>query len=155
LHGSNDELRSYLVPLNKKYPLAELMQACKRYLKVAPRDFITFEYCMLDGVNDKPEHARELIRLVADVPCKFNLIPFNPFPESGLKRSENSTIKVFATILVEAGIVTTIRKTRGDDIDAACGQLAGDVRDRTKLAERTQKAQASVIRWANSGTIAR
>jgi 23S rRNA (adenine2503-C2)-methyltransferase len=155
LHGSNDELRSYLVPLNKKYPLAELMQACKRYLKVAPRDFITFEYCMLDGVNDKPEHARELVRLVADVPCKFNLIPFNPFPESGLKRSDNSTIKVFATILVAAGIVTTIRKTRGDDIDAACGQLAGDVQDRTKLAERTQKAQASVIRWANSGTIAR
>jgi 23S rRNA (adenine2503-C2)-methyltransferase len=155
LHGSNDELRSHLVPLNKKYPLAELMQACKRYLKVAPRDFITFEYCMLDGVNDKSEHARELVRLVADVPCKFNLIPFNPFPESGLRRSENPAIKAFATILVEAGIVTTIRKTRGDDIDAACGQLAGDVQDRTKLAERTQKAQASVIRWANSGTIAR
>jgi 23S rRNA (adenine2503-C2)-methyltransferase len=155
LHGSNDELRSHLVPLNKKYPLAELMQACKRYLQVAPRDFITFEYCMLDGVNDKPEHAKELVRLVADVPCKFNLIPFNPFPESGLKRSANPAIKAFATILVDAGIVTTIRKTRGDDIDAACGQLAGDVQDRTKLAERTQKAQASVIRWAKSGTIAR
>jgi 23S rRNA (adenine2503-C2)-methyltransferase len=163
LHGSNDELRSHLVPLNKKYPLAELMQACKRYLKVAPRDFITFEYCMLDGVNDKPEHAKELVRLVADVPCKFNLIPFNPFPESGLKRSANPAIKVFATILVDAGIVTTIRKTRGDDIDAACGQLAGDVQDRTKLAERNQKqiqkqsekAQASVIHWAKSGTIAR
>jgi 23S rRNA (adenine2503-C2)-methyltransferase len=163
LHGSNDELRSSLVPLNKKYPLAELMQACKRYLKVAPRDFITFEYCMLDGVNDKPEHAKELVRLVADVPCKFNLIPFNPFPESGLKRSANPAIKVFATILVDAGIVTTIRKTRGDDIDAACGQLAGDVQDRTKLAERNQKqvqkqsekAQASVIHWAKSGTIAR
>ena len=163
LHGSNDELRSHLVPLNKKYPLAELMQACKRYLKVAPRDFITFEYCMLDGVNDKPEHADELIRLVSDVPCKFNLIPFNPFPESGLKRSANPAIKVFASILVNAGIVTTIRKTRGDDIDAACGQLAGDVQDRTKLAERskkqtlndTDKAQASVIHWAKSGTIAR
>jgi 23S rRNA (adenine2503-C2)-methyltransferase len=163
LHGSNDELRSNLVPLNKKYPLAELMQACKRYLKVAPRDFITFEYCMLDGVNDKPEHAKELIRLVADLPCKFNLIPFNPFPESGLKRSSNPAIKVFASTLVDAGIVTTIRKTRGDDIDAACGQLAGDVQDRTKLAERTKKrilndtnkAQASVIHWAKSGTIAR
>jgi 23S rRNA (adenine2503-C2)-methyltransferase len=154
LHGSNDELRSHLVPLNKKYPLAELMQACKRYLGVAPRDFITFEYCMLDGVNDKPEHAKELVRLVADVPCKFNLIPFNPFPESGLKRSANPAIKAFATILVDAGIVTTIRKTRGDDIDAACGQLAGDVQDRTKLVERTQKAKASVIRWAKSGTIA-
>jgi 23S rRNA (adenine2503-C2)-methyltransferase len=159
LHGSNDELRSNLVPLNKKYPLAELMQACKRYLKFAPRDFITFEYCMLDGVNDKPEHAKELVRLVTDVPCKFNLIPFNPFPESGLKRSANPAIKAFATILVDAGIVTTIRKTRGDDIDAACGQLAGDVQDRTKLAERTlkqaQKAKASVIHWAKSGTIAR
>jgi 23S rRNA (adenine2503-C2)-methyltransferase len=154
LHGSNDELRSHLVPLNKKYPLAELMQACKRYLGVAPRDFITFEYCMLDGVNDKPEHAKELVQLVADVPCKFNLIPFNPFPESGLKRSANPAIKAFAAILVDAGIVTTIRKTRGDDIDAACGQLAGDVQDRTKLVERTQKAQASVIRWAKSGTIA-
>jgi 23S rRNA (adenine2503-C2)-methyltransferase len=166
LHGSNDELRSNLVPLNKKYPLAELMQACKRYLKVAPRDFITFEYCMLDGVNDRPEHAKELVRLVAEVPCKFNLIPFNPFPESGLKRSANPAIKQFASILVEAGIVTTIRKTRGDDIDAACGQLAGDVQDRTKLAQRTlrqstqvkslaQNAQASVIHWAKSGTIAR
>jgi 23S rRNA (adenine2503-C2)-methyltransferase len=155
LHGSNDELRSHLVPLNKKYPLAELMQACKRYLSVAPRDFITFEYCMLDGVNDKPEHAKELVRLVADVPCKFNLIPFNPFPESGLKRSAIPAIKAFATILVEAGIVTTIRKTRGDDIDAACGQLAGDVQDRTKLLERTQKARASVIHWSKSGTIAR
>jgi 23S rRNA (adenine2503-C2)-methyltransferase len=158
LHGSNDALRSDLVPLNKKYPLAELMEACKRYLQVAPRDFITFEYCMLDGVNDKPEHARELVKLVADVSCKFNLIPFNPFPESGLKRSANSSIKAFASILVDAGIVTTVRKTRGDDIDAACGQLAGDVQDRTKLAERTQKVQntqASVIRWTNSGTIAR
>jgi 23S rRNA (adenine2503-C2)-methyltransferase len=163
LHGSNDELRSDLVPLNKKYPLAELMQACKRYLAVAPRDFITFEYCMLDGVNDKPHHAKELVRLVADVPCKFNLIPFNPFPESGLKRSTDAAIKLFASILVDAGLVTTVRKTRGDDIDAACGQLAGDVQDRTKLAQRNQKenqksnqnASSNVIRWANSGTIAR
>ncbi len=136
LHASNDPLRDMLVPLNKKYPLAELMAACRRYLEFAPRDFITFEYCMLDGVNDGVEHARELLKLVADVPCKFNLIPFNPFPESGLKRSHNDQIRRFAQVLMDAGIVTTIRKTRGDDIDAACGQLAGEVKDRTRLAER-------------------
>ncbi|MCO5398044.1 23S rRNA (adenine(2503)-C(2))-methyltransferase RlmN [Ralstonia soli] len=136
LHASNDALRDMLVPLNKKYPLAELMAACRRYLEFAPRDFITFEYCMLDGVNDTVEHARELLRVVADVPCKFNLIPFNPFPESGLKRSNNEQIRRFAQVLLDAGIVTTIRKTRGDDIDAACGQLAGEVKDRTRLAER-------------------
>ncbi|MBC3870233.1 23S rRNA (adenine(2503)-C(2))-methyltransferase RlmN [Undibacterium oligocarboniphilum] len=139
LHASNDSLRDGLVPLNKKYPLAELMAACQRYLEFAPRDFITFEYCMLDGVNDSDEHARELIRLVRDVPCKFNLIPFNPFPESGLKRSQNPRIKAFAQILMNQGIVTTIRKTRGDDIDAACGQLAGEVKDRTRVQERMQK----------------
>ena len=136
LHASNDALRDMLVPLNKKYPLAELMAACRRYLEVAPRDFVTVEYCMLDGVNDGVEHARELLKLVADVPCKFNLIPFNPFPESGLKRSNNEQIRRFAQVLMDAGIVTTIRKTRGDDIDAACGQLAGEVKDRTRLAER-------------------
>jgi 23S rRNA (adenine2503-C2)-methyltransferase len=136
LHASNDALRDMLVPLNKKYPLAELMAACRRYLEFAPRDFITFEYCMLDGVNDTVEHARELLRVVADVPCKFNLIPFNPFPESGLKRSNNEQIRRFSQVLLDAGIVTTIRKTRGDDIDAACGQLAGEVKDRTRLAER-------------------
>lgn len=143
LHASNDALRDGLVPLNKKYPLVELMAACKRYLEYAPRDFITFEYCMLDGVNDTDENARELIALVRsrgrEVPCKFNLIPFNPFPESGLLRSNNARIKAFAQILMDAGIVTTIRKTRGDDIDAACGQLAGEVQDRTKVQERMQK----------------
>ena len=139
LHASNDKLRDELVPLNKKYPLAELMAACKRYLDFAPRDFITFEYCMLDGVNDSDAHARELIALVANVPCKFNLIPFNPFPESGLKRSPNPRIKAFAQILMDAGIVTTVRKTRGDDIDAACGQLAGEIQDRTRVQERMQK----------------
>ncbi|MET3105694.1 23S rRNA (adenine2503-C2)-methyltransferase [Oxalobacteraceae bacterium GrIS 1.18] len=139
LHASNDTLRDGLVPLNKKYPLVELMAACRRYLEFAPRDFVTFEYCMLDGVNDTDQHARELIELVRDVPCKFNLIPFNPFPESGLKRSTNSQIKVFAQILTNAGLVTTIRKTRGDDIDAACGQLAGEVQDRTRVQERMQK----------------
>jgi 23S rRNA (adenine2503-C2)-methyltransferase len=143
VHASNDALRDGLVPLNKKYPLAELMAACKRYLEYAPRDFITFEYCMLDGVNDSDAHARELIALVQNpanpVPCKFNLIPFNPFPESGLKRSNNARIKAFAQVLMDAGIVTTIRKTRGDDIDAACGQLAGEVQDRTRVQERMQK----------------
>jgi len=143
LHASNDALRDGLVPLNKKYPLKELMAACKRYLEFAPRDFITFEYCMLDGVNDTDAHARELVALVKDsanpVPCKFNLIPFNPFPESGLTRSNNPRIKAFAQILMDAGIVTTIRKTRGDDIDAACGQLAGEVQDRTRVQERMQK----------------
>ena len=143
LHASNDALRDSLVPLNKKYPLAELMAACLRYLPFAPRDFVTFEYCMLDGVNDSDQHARELVALVRggakQVPCKFNLIPFNPFPESGLTRSHNPRIKAFAQILMDAGIVTTIRKTRGDDIDAACGQLAGEVQDRTKVQERMQK----------------
>ena len=143
LHASNDTLRDGLVPLNKKYPLAELMAAATRYLEFAPRDFITFEYCMLDGVNDTDEHARELVALVRNgahpVPCKFNLIPFNPFPESGLVRSNNVRIKAFAQILIDAGIVTTIRKTRGDDIDAACGQLAGEVKDRTRVQERMQK----------------
>ena len=139
LHAPNDALRDDLVPLNKKYPLAELMRACQRYLEFAPRDFITFEYCMLDGVNDSDAHARELIVLVRDVPCKFNLIPFNPFPESGLKRSPNPRIKAFSQVLMDAGIVTTIRKTRGDDIDAACGQLAGEIQDRTRVQERTQK----------------
>jgi 23S rRNA (adenine2503-C2)-methyltransferase len=139
LHASNDALRDGLVPLNKKYPLSELMAACKRYLEFAPRDFVTFEYCMLDGVNDTDQHAKELIELVRDVPCKFNLIPFNPFPESGLKRSANPRIKAFAQILTNAGLVTTIRKTRGDDIDAACGQLAGEVQDRTRVQERMQK----------------
>ena len=139
LHASNDALRDSLIPLNKKYPLQELMAACKRYLDFAPRDFVTFEYCMLDGVNDSDQHARELIQLVKSVPCKFNLIPFNPFPESGLKRSLNPRIKAFAQVLMDAGVVTTIRKTRGDDIDAACGQLAGEVQDRTRVQERMQK----------------
>ena len=145
LHASNDALRDSLVPLNKKYPLRELMAACVRYLEFAPRDFVTFEYCMLDGVNDSDEHARELVALVrgaaTPVPCKFNLIPFNPFPESGLLRSKNPRIKAFAGILMQAGIVTTIRKTRGDDIDAACGQLAGEVQDRTRVQERMQKQE--------------
>jgi 23S rRNA (adenine2503-C2)-methyltransferase len=145
LHAPNDALRDRLVPLNRKHPLRELMSACRRYLEVAPRDFITFEYVMLDGVNDSDAHARELVALVADVPCKFNLIPFNPFPGTGLRRSSPQRIRAFAQILAEAGIVTTTRKTRGDDIDAACGQLAGEVRDRTRRAERAARSLVPVV----------
>ncbi|KNZ32105.1 MAG: 50S rRNA methyltransferase [Methylibium sp. NZG] len=145
LHAPNDALRSDLVPLNRKYPIDELLQACTRYLEKAPRDFITFEYCMLDGVNDTAEHARELIALVQPagregVSCKLNLIPFNPFPESGLKRSAPDRVQAFAHRLQEAGIVTTVRKTRGDDIAAACGQLAGEVQDRTRVETRRVRA---------------
>ena len=141
LHAPTDELRDRLVPLNRKYPLAELLAACTRYLAHAPRDFITFEYVMLDGVNDQPEHAQALIALMrahaADgLRGKFNLIPFNPFPQSGLRRSPQAAVQAFGKMLNDAGIVTTVRKTRGDDIDAACGQLAGDVRDRTRVQER-------------------
>ena len=149
LHAPNDPLRDELVPLNRKYPIAELLATCVDYLSAAPRDFITFEYCMLDGVNDTDEHARELIALVRNkVPCKFNLIPFNPFPQSGLKRSNNPRVQAFARILADAGIVTTVRKTRGDDIDAACGQLAGEVQDRTRANERMLR-QPIVIQSAS------
>jgi len=149
LHAPNDPLRDHLVPLNRKYPLTEFLDACLRYLPHAPRDFITFEYCMLAGVNDQPEHAQQLIELVRGhagrgVPCKFNLIPFNPFPESGLTCSSKSVVKAFAEKLTAAGIVTTVRKTRGDDIDAACGQLAGDVLDRTNAAARLAQRRAEV-----------
>ncbi len=137
LHAPNDALRDDLVPLNRKYPLHELLAACNRYLDTAPRDFITFEYCMLDGVNDSAAQARELVALVkGKVSCKFNLIPFNPFPASGLTRSPNEHVSAFAHVLQDAGLVTTVRKTRGDDIDAACGQLAGEVQDRTRLKDR-------------------
>ncbi|MEY4979710.1 MAG: rRNA ((2503)-C(2))-methyltransferase RlmN [Pseudomonadota bacterium] len=141
LHAPNDALRDSLVPLNRKYPLTELLDACLRYLPAAPRDFITFEYCMLDGVNDQPEHARQLLALLKHhgargVPCKINLIPFNPFPDSGLTCSPRAAVQQFAQLLSEAGLVVTVRKTRGDDIDAACGQLAGDVLDRTNAAQR-------------------
>jgi len=145
LHAPNDPLRDELVPLNRKYPIAELMAACKDYLQAAPRDFITFEYCMLDGVNDTDEHARQLISLVkGKVPCKFNLIPFNPFPQSGLHRSKHERVLAFARLLADAGIVTTVRKTRGDDIDAACGQLAGEVQDRTNASQRMTRQPIAV-----------
>jgi 23S rRNA (adenine2503-C2)-methyltransferase len=137
LHAPTDGLRDKLVPINRKYPLAELMAACQRYLVYAPRDFITFEYVMLDGVNDSDADARALLHLVRDVPCKFNLIPFNPFPASGFHRSPAERVRRFASILIEGGIVTTTRKTRGDDIDAACGQLAGKVQDKSRRIARS------------------
>ena len=150
LHAPNDSLRNDLVPLNLKYPIAELLDACNRYLLKAPRDFITFEYCMLAGINDKAQHAAQIVDLVkrhatGGVWAKFNLIPFNPFPASGLTCSAPATVVAFAKILTDAGIVTTVRKTRGDDIDAACGQLAGDVKDRTGAAERMARKRVVKI----------
>jgi 23S rRNA (adenine2503-C2)-methyltransferase len=138
LHAPNDALRDRLMPINRKYPLAELLAACTRYLERAPRDFVTFEYVMLDSVNDSEAQARELIELVSAVPCKINLIPFNPFPNSGFVRSPRRAIERFSALLNAAGIVTTTRKTRGEDIDAACGQLAGQIKDRTRRAARVE-----------------
>jgi 23S rRNA (adenine2503-C2)-methyltransferase len=132
LHAPNDALRDVLVPVNQKYPLRELLAACNRYLESAPRDFITFEYVMLAGVNDSEKQARELVALVRDVPCKFNLIPFNPIPQAPYQRSSAEAIRRFRDVLMQADIVTTTRKTRGDDIAGACGQLAGQVLDKTK-----------------------
>ena len=158
LHAPQDALRDDLVPLNKKYPLDELMRACERYLAVAPRDFITFEYCMLQGVNDTPAMAQELIALLRRYGqgragwCKLNLIPFNPFPVSGLQRSTQAAVAAFARSLNDAGIIATVRKTRGDDIDAACGQLAGEVRDRTSVMLRMDKRKARAT--ASSGLAA-
>jgi 23S rRNA (adenine2503-C2)-methyltransferase len=142
LHAPNDELRDRLVPLNRKYPLAELVKACNRYLDKAPRDFITMEYVMLDGVNDSDAHARELVALAGRVRSKFNLIPFNPFPRSGFKRSPPERIQRFSEVLQRAGVTVTTRKTRGDDIAAACGQLAGDVTDRTRRSVALKELRA-------------
>ena len=136
LHAPDDALRDQLVPINRKYPLAQLLAACVRYLDRAPRDFVTFEYVMLEGVNDSPAQARQLLQLLAEVPCKLNLIPFNPFPGSDYRRSSTDAVRRFAEILNRAGIVATVRKTRGDDIDAACGQLAGQIEDRTRRSLR-------------------
>ena len=132
LHAPNDAIRSRIMPINDAYPIAKLLEACNEYLEVAPRDFITFEYVMLKGVNDAPDHARELAKLLEAVPAKVNLIPFNPFPESGFERTSYDRVKLFQKILLDAGYVATIRRTRGDDIDAACGQLAGQVVNRMK-----------------------
>ena len=150
LHAADDALRDVLVPLNKKYPIDELLAACKGYLDAAPRDFITFEYCMLDGVNDSMAQADALIERVrrAGVSCKFNLIPFNPFPGSGLLCSRRDRVTAFAERLQAGGIVTTVRKTRGDDIDAACGQLAGEVQDRTRVDLRLRRVPIAVLQPA-------
>lgn len=151
LHAPNDELRNELVPVNRKYPLRELMAACRRYLaryqdpEEGGRRKITMEYVMLDGINDQPEHARQLIRLLADVPSKLNLIPFNPFPHAPYKRSRRENVLAFQKLLVEAGFTCTIRTTRGDDIDAACGQLVGQVQDRTRRSERWRSATGQEI----------
>ena len=152
LHAPNNPLRDSLVPLNSKYPLDELLAECTLYLNKAPRDFITFEYCMLKGVNDQVSHAHELVQLIRrhaanGLRCKFNLIPFNPFKESGLLRSDDATVQQFAAVLLDAGFVTTVRKTRGDDIDAACGQLAGDVKDRTDVASRIAQQRTAPLHW--------
>jgi len=136
LHAPNDTLRDQLVPINRKYPIRQLMDACVRYIEKAPRDFVTFEYVLLAGVNDSVALARELVQTVKAVPCKINLIPFNPFPDSGYERSAAPAISAFRDVLQQAGLTTTVRKTRGDTIDAACGQLAGQVRDRTRRAQR-------------------
>ncbi|KQT43387.1 MULTISPECIES: 23S rRNA (adenine(2503)-C(2))-methyltransferase RlmN [unclassified Methylophilus] len=145
LHAPNDALRDEIVPINKKYPIKELMAACERYLVKAPRDFVTFEYVMLDGVNDTLEHARQLLDVVRNVPCKFNLIPFNPFPNSGYGTSKPMQVRAFRDMLMQAGYVVTVRKTRGEDIDAACGQLAGKVLDKTRRTERIIAIQSGAI----------
>jgi 23S rRNA (adenine2503-C2)-methyltransferase len=142
LHAPDDALRDRLVPVNRKYPIRELLKACERYLERAPRDFVTFEYVMLDGINDSAAQARALSRLASQVSCKFNLIPFNPFPASGFNRSPADRIRRFAEILQRAGVTVTTRKTRGDAIDAACGQLAGKVTDRTRRSKSLRLAEA-------------
>jgi 23S rRNA (adenine2503-C2)-methyltransferase len=142
LHAPNDELRNELVPLNRKYPLKELMAACKRYSdNITHRhNTITMEYVMLRDVNDKPEHARQLVKLLNGIPVKVNLIPFNPFPHAGYERSRKSDILEFHKYLNDNGLLTTVRTTRGDDIDAACGQLVGQVQDRTRRSERWKQS---------------
>ncbi|HET9031622.1 MAG TPA: 23S rRNA (adenine(2503)-C(2))-methyltransferase RlmN, partial [Dokdonella sp.] len=145
LHAPNDELRTQLVPLNKKYPIAELMDACLRYTQRGPRTTVTFEYTMMKGINDTPELARQLVKLVRKVPSKVNLIPFNPFTGTRYERSDESAIRDFQTILLNAGVLTMVRRTRGDDIDAACGQLKGQVMDRTRRqAEFRKKIEEGV-----------
>jgi 23S rRNA (adenine2503-C2)-methyltransferase len=145
LHAPNDELRNVLVPLNKKYPLQELMQACDDYFKNDKRRYVTMEYVMLAGVNDTPLHAKQLITLLQDRRAKVNLIPFNPFPMTHYKRSDEATIIAFRERLIAAGINAITRKTRGDDIDAACGQLVGQVQDRTRRSEKIRLKHAATL----------
>ncbi|HZV92619.1 MAG TPA: 23S rRNA (adenine(2503)-C(2))-methyltransferase RlmN [Caldimonas sp.] len=163
LHAADDALRDELVPINRKYPIAELLAACRRYLDRAPRDFVTVEYCMLDGVNDSQAQAEALLALLRGdgsaqrpgLSCKVNLIPFNPFAESGLHRSPPERVAAFASVLQEGGIVTTVRKTRGDDIAAACGQLAGEVKDRTRVVDRRRQSMGELSEHRMSGPVSR
>ena len=149
LHAPNDELRTELVPLNKKYPIDELLAACARYAARRPRTTITFEYTMLDGVNDQPDHARQLIRLMRRLPAKVNLIPFNPFHGTRFQRSSEEAIRGFQKILLDADVLTMVRRTRGEDIDAACGQLKGQVMDRTRRqAEFRRKVEEGIAHAA-------
>ena len=145
LHAPNDALRETLVPLNKKYPIAELMAACQRYLVNRPRASVTFEYTLMKGINDQPEHARALVKLLRRLPSKLNLIPFNPFPGTRYERSDEDAIRRFQTIVMEAGLIATVRRTRGDDIDAACGQLVGTVLDRTRRSGQFKAQSAAVV----------
>jgi len=138
LHAPNDALRDRLVPINRKYPIRELMAACLRYIEKSSRDFVMFEYVMLAGVNDSVAQAHELATLTRDMPCKINLIPFNPFAAAGYERSGPEAISRFRDVLMQAGLIATVRKTRGDDIAAACGQLAGRVQDRTRRSSYPQ-----------------
>ncbi|MDR1228670.1 MAG: 23S rRNA (adenine(2503)-C(2))-methyltransferase RlmN [Azoarcus sp.] len=147
LHAPDDALRDRLMPINRKYPLRDLLAACRRYIERAPRDFVTFEYAMIDGINDSDAHARALVDLAGEVSCKINLIPFNPFPRSGFARSPVDRIRRFADILLDSGIIATTRRTRGGDVAAACGQLAGQVRDRTRRT-RTHPLQTMEEVWS-------
>lgn len=153
LHAPTDELRNILVPINKKYPLSQLMSLCKNYFKDEPRRKVTFEYVMLKGVNDQIQHAEQLARLLSDVPSKVNLIPFNPFPMTQYERSSQATIDAFRDHLIAKGINTITRKTRGDDIDAACGQLAGEVIDRTSRSQRWQKINLNFDQGNRTATV--
>ncbi len=153
LHATNDELRNELVPINKKYPIKQLLNACKYYVKGEHKRKVTFEYVMLDGVNDKPQHARELVALIKDIPSKVNLIPFNPFPNSGYKCSSTAAIEKFRNILMKLGVISTTRKTRGDDIDAACGQLAGKVMDKTKRRFRREEIKVNTTNIHNNKSV--
>ena len=141
LHAPTDELRDHLVPINRKYPIDELLAACNRYVAKRPRASVTFEYTLMKGVNDQPEHAKRLVKLLRRVPSKLNLIPFNPFPGTEFERSDEATIRAFQKLVLDAGCMTTVRRTRGDDIDAACGQLVGKVQDRTR---RSREFRAEV-----------
>jgi 23S rRNA (adenine2503-C2)-methyltransferase len=147
LHAPNDELRNELVPINRRHPIDELLKACWHYLDVQNGRSITFEYVMLDGINDRPEHARQLARLLRGRAAKLNLIPFNVFPGTRYKRSSAAAILLFRDVLNDNGIIATIRRTRGDDIDAACGQLAGKVTDRTlvRLGKKLVSSESSAV----------